>query len=466
MLDGGCEEDGQSDLTRMFEEFLARLGAYEDALLYFNPERHSMMLFAVEHRFPQPSGESNSPPARLQGELQFEELRDGEGPVPMDGGAGWKPGIELVHEYCMLPRMQRPNPRDYLHRPIHTASGRVYRGTNCKGYALGEEDENAAAEACGGGDIWGGVTSGCGTVQSMQNYIFALGFGPLPFFRRPGVIVFMSPDEAHEGDASTYLMGCIVSHTPGLHGCVGSSMSNVRGCDSHRCYLCTGNPFVEVLFHNPARPYLEIETARGADEEEGEGLLLLLDGHSSRGSHCSGSGSGSREGWKTVPVTPRRAFMHVLQVGAKLMLSVDALCRIMGSFQPRDQAHIIKHVKAQMAAEDATPSHAAGSSGQIGHSSKGQRKKGVRRRSSVRDEEENGEDAAMHAVGKCMVRCYLNVTSVLRCREGFACVAISCALTGARNAGREVRNLYVSPQHLQMPEDEQQWDKAFHYVFI
>jgi hypothetical protein len=67
---------------------------------------------------------------------------------------------------------------------------------------------------------------------------------------------------------------------------------------------------------------------------------------------------------------------------------------------------------------------------------------------------------------KCKVRCFLNVTSVLSCKDGLICVAVSCARRGAKHAGKEVKNLYVAPQDLQLPESDKQWEEAISYVFV
>jgi hypothetical protein len=35
----------------------------------------------------------------------------------------------------------------------------------------------------------------------------------------------------------------------------------------------------------------------------------------------------------------------------------------------------------------------------------------------------------------------------------------------AKNAGKEVRNIYVAPQDLMMPEGGKQWEEALSYIF-
>ena len=58
------------------------------------------------------------------------------------------------------------------------------------------------------------------------------------------------------------------------------------------------------------------------------------------------------------------------------------------------------------------------------------------------------------------------VTPVLRCVDGFACVAVSCVKVGAEDAENTLRNLYVGPQHLRVPEDEGEWETAVQQLFI
>lgn len=60
--------------------------------------------------------------------------------------------------------------------------------------------------------------------------MFALGFGPLPFFRRPGVLLLVSPDEADDDSPEHSLLGCVVPHRGGR--C--SSLCNSR-CRASQC---------------------------------------------------------------------------------------------------------------------------------------------------------------------------------------------------------------------------------------
>ena len=109
----------------------------------------------------------------------------------------------------------------------------------------------------------------------MQNRLFALGFGPLPYFRRPGVVLLISPDESEDDDPECYRLGCVVPHC-NPRCCRSKENRKKEGRDA--CYLCQQFPFVEVLFHNARSAYDDEE-----EEEEADG----------------------RNGWTTVPVTPR-----------------------------------------------------------------------------------------------------------------------------------------------------------------
>ena len=170
------------------------------------------------------------------------------------------------------------------------------------------------------------------------------------------------------------------------------------------------------------------------------------------------------------------------------------LCKVIPAFEPMQQAHLIERLRMQIAQERKRAQRqlavAAGKRGrrEDGQEGRGRRKRrrrirrrvqGQNGRGSARDggedddeeedaEEEEEEDFARltDAVDKSMVRCYLNVTPVLNCVDGFACVAVMCYRTGAANAGKEVKNLYVAPQHLRLPADEREWDSAIAHVFV
>ena len=152
----------------------------------------------------------------------------------------------------------------------------------------------------------------------MQSRMFALGFGPLPYFRRPGVLLLISPDEGDDDSPENRLLGCVVPHRGGRcqHAC---SARRPRG-DSERCYLCHHHPFVEVLFHNPRSAY---------DSQD----------HS-----CE---------WSTVPVTPRRAVFRALPVGSKLVMTVGTFARVFdGAFKPMRQRKLVERLQAQLGRDD------------------------------------------------------------------------------------------------------------------
>jgi hypothetical protein len=85
---------------------------------------------------------------------------------------------------------------------------------------------------------------------------------------------------------------------------------------------------------------------------------------------------------------------------------------------------------------------------------------------SMLDNTTKGRAELHKAMGKSLVQCYLNVTSVLSCKDGLVCVAVSCGRKDAKNAGKDVKNIYVAPQDLIMPEDDKQWDEALSYILV
>jgi hypothetical protein len=52
----------------------------------------------------------------------------------------------------------------------------------------------------------------------------------------------------------------------------------------------------------------------------------------------------------------------------------------------------------------------------------------------------SGDDASLveDKVRASKVQCFLNITSVMRCVDGFVCIAVSCVRIGAENAGSQV----------------------------
>lgn len=140
------------------------------------------------------------------------------------------------------------------------------------------------------------------------------------------------------------------------------------------------------------------------------------------------------------------------------------------------QAHLIERVRIQMEDEKklaAAATHGESSEIEQENQNPNSRRKNKRKHATKSGgimEEDGDEDdnftELVSRVEKSMVRCYLNVTSVMNCADGFACVAVSCELSGAKSAGKEIRNLYVGPQHLRIPEDEREWDGAIPFVFV
>jgi hypothetical protein len=82
------------------------------------------------------------------------------------------------------------------------------------------------------------------------------------------------------------------------------------------------------------------------------------------------------------------------------------------------------------------------------------------------DNTARGKAELHRAMEQSLVQCYLNVTSVLSCKDGLVCIAVSCARKDAKNAGKEVRNIYVAPQDLMVPEGDKQWEEALSYIFV
>lgn len=117
----------------------------------------------------------------------------------------------------------------------------------------------------------GDRTTRCKTIDDAMRCVFSMGFGPCPYFRRSGAAIFASRAEGQDDDPCCRLVGCIVPHRPGLHGCIHSEF--------RRCYMCPNNPFCEVLF--------------GEEEDP-------------------------------VRVTPMRAACRALEVGAVMLLSVES----------------------------------------------------------------------------------------------------------------------------------------------
>jgi hypothetical protein len=85
---------------------------------------------------------------------------------------------------------------------------------------------------------------------------------------------------------------------------------------------------------------------------------------------------------------------------------------------------------------------------------------------TVMDNTARGRAALHDAMGKSLVWCFLNVTSVLSCKDGMVCVAMSCSNRRARNAGKEVKNVYLRPQDLRLPESDKQWEESLAHILV
>jgi hypothetical protein len=85
---------------------------------------------------------------------------------------------------------------------------------------------------------------------------------------------------------------------------------------------------------------------------------------------------------------------------------------------------------------------------------------------TVMDNTARGRAALHDAMGKSLVRCFLNVTSVLSCKDGMVCVAMSCSNRRARNTGKEVKNVYLRPQDLRLPESDKQWEESLAHILV
>ncbi len=166
----GDEVEGD-ETSRIMQQIAQRLEDVGEGILLLHPTRFSMMLWMMDHKSRQI--------------VKDKEDMDDE----------WVPRMVLGHEFSMLPCLY---PHGYpRHRDMHLLSP--------------EEDDER--------DIGLLMTPGCTSIQSMQDKLFKLGFGPLPYYRRPGVLLHISRAHMHHEDRSKFELGVIVSHREGLHGC-------------------------------------------------------------------------------------------------------------------------------------------------------------------------------------------------------------------------------------------------------
>jgi hypothetical protein len=259
----------------------------------------------------------------------------------------------------------------------------------------------------------------------------------------------------------------------GVHGCKHETDAQAEPEDS-RCYFCCNNPFFEVLFYNPDSPTCP---------DNGEDATLDSE-------------------WNTVPVTGARACFRALAVGTKLLVQAKTLSSMFETFQMNHQSHLAKKVKARYiqehrqataaAAGAKDPSHAQeGSSLPTSHMKQRARSMHVLMQSSATQQQQQqngssdrsrqeprgmlscmldntarGQAELQRAMEQSLVQCYLNVTSILSCKDGLVCIAVLCARKDAKNAGKEVKNIYVAPQDLMLPESDKQWDESLSYIFV
>ena len=262
------EEDRRSipsstSSIRMLEQVMERVSNVSQCALFLHPTRYSMMLWFMD----------------AESRRMVEEAEENE--IPDD----WKPNMVLGHEFSLLPCLY---PHGY---PRHMEMHQVMGGVDARLL----------------------LTTDCPSIQDMQNRVFNLGFGPLPYFRRPGVLLHISPAHKDHNDTSKFQLGVIVCHRPNVHGCMygaemmtmmmeeeaaGSSNnppSLMKLQQDERCYFCQDNPFYEVLFNF----------------------------HSEDG-----------DDWgPTCRIQQERAWERALPLGTKLLLKASALERIIPDFR-------------------------------------------------------------------------------------------------------------------------------------
>lgn len=414
-------------------ELVARLVRVETAVMYMDPERSSMALYALVDQ-----------------------------------------KCELVHEFSLLPHLSSSSGHD-------------------------------------AGGIWGGLTSKCTSVTDMQNRLFRLtGYGPLPLYRRAGVLVNISPNDEDDDDPAARKLGCIVAHCPCKNGCIHDARRLLEAEDKARaiaerlrvdddnndeqddagataaaaaaaapktiipedmrCYLCIENPFYEVLFANP----------EGSEDDDDE--------------MCS------RSVWDTVRVTPARAVFRTVPVGTRLLIPIACLRRIIPSFDLAKQDHLAAKVKAEYIEQNCDPFFGGSKAATGGGKAKARRFAGgggSSRRKSTRSimvslaaqqsdisesqqqqqqgqpgmldtlmqNTERGKEALRSAMNACSLQCFLSVPSILVASEGVVCVTLSCARVESRSELPEVRNVFVAPQHLRIPKDTHEWGEAVSFVY-
>jgi hypothetical protein len=403
------------------EQFLfqRQLHQYSLGVVYFNSERHSMMLFVVNPRLDQVR-----PSSRRYIQVQGQT-------VCADGGDDWFPDVQLAHEFSLLPHIERFDLQ-------HTNSKVERMGVNNEeaegeNGEEGEESDEAESEEDEGKGIphttqqsadddsstyssgssesptptaksstlWGGVTAGCTSVLDMQNKMFQLGFGPCPYYRRSGVLVYLSPNEDYDDDPREYRLGCIVAHRHMINGCChnpleflsfnddSKAFSSTRPSAANvpedlRCYFCQNNPFYEVLFDNnnplactvvkPCSSSRHPAAAAGAPGASAAAAADPADIVNWENNASSSSRKKSRKrchdedddgdedddsdseqedkdpccDWKTVPITATRACHRVVPVGSKLVIQLKDIKKVLPFFSLGHQTHLIHQIRMDL----------------------------------------------------------------------------------------------------------------------
>lgn len=265
-----------------------------------------------------------------------------------------------------------------------------------------------------------GVTQ-CADVNEIQQRLAMMGFGPCPYYRRPGVLVHCSPQD---GDAERKQIGCIVPHSAAhLHCCV--------NCEFRTCYICVHNPFYEVSFGGA-----DLAAGAGGDDE---GTL--------------GSGRWS----KTVRMTPMRVQETVIPVGTMMYLSTES----------RDLQDLLQASKAKLLHstgkrssrrnvrydDEGNPSvvasHASALPGADNSQDARSQPRGGRRAAAPQQQGEDREDLESSIR---YVQVFLDVSKNFAPVHGKAYVSLKVSHMSSRMT-MDVRSLYVSPSDLRMPSD-------------
>ena len=393
----------------------------ESGALFFHPERRSMMLWIMDSTSRRRSENINA--------------ADEE----------WNPTMVLGHEFSLLPFL----------------------------YPQGFPNHRSTHRLGGNGDVDLLLTTGCESMQAMQNKLFRLGFGPLPYFRRsvfvflflaclqsshfpsrPGALLNISESARDHDDPARCKLGVVVSHTPGLHGCTFGSTADPAVHLLHadeRCYFCQDNPFYEVLFNR--------------------------------------TGAAGNSWGRTARIQPARAIERCIATGSKLLLRADAMERIVAGFKYKVLSHFVtlsfgavflsqsdQRQQDQPHRKDKRRRNcfAQGSSGRsrkMAMMSASRCVVDAMQRELLQLQERNvaggaaNDDEDANNISEKFVQCFLNITPMPYARDGFVCVAVAC-VSHAKDGDPKAENLFVYPQDLKMPSDSQEWDDALGSVVL